>query len=502
MTMKGELSDSQRETLNSMLLEYLMNEGVSEKTLYNLQAELEGYCIEEEAETGGSGETGCSTGSTMRLGRSEDQPVLDCDLVRIFKYGTQGALDIFLKKQCAGDPSSFSDELLRVKVQAWSTVRDVKALLEPQVGIPWNEQRLVHGGRELTEDEQCLAAYHISQGNATLLVSRTAANLALSGSSDETIKLWDLTSGECIKTLKGHCDAIAQIVVDWVEMKAVSSAQDNTLKLWDLNSEACLRTFAVLGESHITSLEVNWMDMKALTDTEDGHMSLLDLQTGQWLKSFDNGSDGVAMTVHWPDMRTLFSQERIVEDDIEHLLILYDLESGRTLQTLEGHEGGVNAVVADWNLGRALSGSSDQTLKLWDLESGMCLATYEGHAGEVNCVVADWPATQALSGSDDWTVKVWDLAYGECVQTMKGHTELIWSIDVDWQGMQALSCSEDESLKLWDVSTGECHTEMKGHCGTVLVVVMSSTRDDLSLKVGPEFKRSDSNRSFAYEQLI
>jgi WD40 repeat protein len=49
---------------------------------------------------------------------------------------------------------------------------------------------------------------------------------------------------------------------------------------------------------------------------------------------------------------------------------IWELESGRELQTLSGHAGVVLAVAVTPDGRRALSASWDKTLKVWDLESG------------------------------------------------------------------------------------------------------------------------------------
>ena len=73
--------------------------------------------------------------------------------------------------------------------------------------------------------------------------------------------------------------------------------------------------------------------------------------------------------------------------------------------SLTGHRNTVRAV-AVVDAQRVVSGSDDNTLKLWDLESGRCVQTLTGHSGTVDAVaVVD--AQRVLSGSDDNTLKVW-----------------------------------------------------------------------------------------------
>ena len=71
------------------------------------------------------------------------------------------------------------------------------------------------------------------------------------------------------------------------------------------------------------------------------------------------------------------------------------------------------AVLADGS--RALSGSCDNTLRLWDLATGETLRTLEGHTDWVTAVAVLADGSRALSGSDDNTLRLWDLATGECL---------------------------------------------------------------------------------------
>ena len=64
----------------------------------------------------------------------------------------------------------------------------------------------------------------------------------ISSSADETIKIWDLLSGECLHTIDGH--------TNWVRNakflsndKIISCADDNSIKIWDLTTKDCIRTF-------------------------------------------------------------------------------------------------------------------------------------------------------------------------------------------------------------------------------------------------------------------
>ena len=49
---------------------------------------------------------------------------------------------------------------------------------------------------------------------------------------------------------------------------------------------------------------------------------------------------------------------------------IWDLETGQTLTTLQGHTDTVSAVAITPDGRRAVSGSEDRTLRVWDLQTG------------------------------------------------------------------------------------------------------------------------------------
>lgn len=61
------------------------------------------------------------------------------------------------------------------------------------------------------------------------------------------MKVWDLATGAEEVTLVGHTGAVWNVAVTSDGTRAVSASSDQTLKLWDLTSGACLATFVADG---------------------------------------------------------------------------------------------------------------------------------------------------------------------------------------------------------------------------------------------------------------
>ena len=73
----------------------------------------------------------------------------------------------------------------------------------------------------------------------------------ISGSDDNTVRVWDLESGECLKVLEGHTDFVKSVALTPDGRKAISGSYDKTVRVWDLESGECLKVL----EGHTSDVE-------------------------------------------------------------------------------------------------------------------------------------------------------------------------------------------------------------------------------------------------------
>jgi hypothetical protein len=224
-----------------------------------------------------------------------------------------------------------------------------------------------------------------------------------SGSLDNTIKVWDLKTGECTATLTGHEDAVYSLAV--FDGNLFSGSWDKTIKFWDLKTR---------------------QSKASLT----GHQSAVESLTAFDGKLFSGSRDGT--------------------------IKVWELETRQCITTLKGHKNSVSSlVILD---GKLFSGSDDCTIKVWELKTGECIATLRGHQDSV-CSLAVFGG-KLFSASDDDTMKVWDLETGECTATLTGHQDSVCSLAVF--GGKLFSGSDDDTIKVWDLETGECTATLRG----------------------------------------
>ncbi len=227
--------------------------------------------------------------------------------------------------------------------------------------------------------------------------------IGLSGSSDKTLKLWDLRTGRELRSLAGHTSAVNLIALTPDGRYALSGSSDNTLKLWDLPAG---REFCTLSghASAVNSIALTPDGRYGLSGSSDNALKLWDLSAGQELFTSEGHMDLVTSAVRSPDGNYGFSGSS------DATLKLRDLASSKEFCIETSHTGSITSAALTPDGRYAISGGDDRTLKLWDLRNGQELSTFAGHTGPVNSVAISPDGRFALSGSRDTTLKFWELS--------------------------------------------------------------------------------------------
>jgi serine/threonine protein kinase/sugar lactone lactonase YvrE len=292
------------------------------------------------------------------------------------------------------------------------------------------------------------------------------ALLALAG-----IYLWNATRSQAIdyvldRTLTGHTNFVESVAFSPDGRWLASGSWDNTIKLWDVASGQNIRTLT----DHtyfVTSVAFSPDGRWLASGSSDQTIKLWDVASGQSLRTLTGHASSVLEVAFSPDGRWLAS------GNYDKTVKLWDVATGREVRTLTGHTREVTNVVFSPDGRWLASGSDDITIKLWDVATGQNIRTVTGHTSEVNSVAFSPDGRWLASGSSDTTIKLWDVASGQNIRTLTDHTSIVNDVAFSPDGRWLASGSWDHSIKLWNVASGQNVRTLTGHTRAVTSVAFS-----------------------------
>ncbi|MGR3276466.1 NB-ARC domain-containing protein [Acaryochloris marina NIES-2412] len=306
---------------------------------------------------------------------------------------------------------------------------------------------------------ECLQTGKGHHGRVRSVAFSHAGDYLASGSDDGTVKLWDLQTALCLQTYEGHRSGVYSVAFSPTAPILASGSGDQTVKLWDCQADQCLRTLQ--GHTNqIFSLAFHPDGQTLACVTLDQTVRLWNWQTTQCLRTWEGHTDWALPVAFHPQGHLIASSSG---DSVIHL---WDWQQQTTTVTLRDHRAVVRSLAFSDDGQYLISGGTDQTVRIWNCQTGRCEQTFYDHPDWVFAV-----AWSSISGQEGWfasgggdpDVRLWSVETGQCQQVLQGHRGQVWSVAFSPDRQSLASGSTDKTVRLWDVQTGECLKVLEGH---------------------------------------
>jgi WD40 repeat protein len=270
-----------------------------------------------------------------------------------------------------------------------------------------------------------------------------------SGSWDQTVKMWDVTTGLPVGTVSDDTQYVQALTSSRDGRYLAAENSRDTVTVWDIAANKAIHTFPT--DRRVIANGNNWVysiafspDNRLLASgMDDKTVRIWDVQSGQAVRDLTAGHRSVIYVAFSPDGRY------IATGGTEKSIIIWDVANGEPVRKLTGHKKMVYTAAFSPDGRYLASASADKTVKIWDLQAGREIHNLIGHDGLVTTVTFSPDGRWLASGSWDKTIRIWDVESGAPLQTLTGNTRSIYSIAFDPQGRWIASGSEDGTIRLW-----------------------------------------------------
>jgi small GTP-binding protein len=262
-----------------------------------------------------------------------------------------------------------------------------------------------------------------------------------------------------LRMLKGHHDAVRSVSFSPDGSYLASASDDETIRLWEVSSGKELRQFR--GHQGAVRSASFSPDGKYLASAGfEKAVRLWEATTGKEMRQF-LGHQGTVKSVSFsPDGKYLAS------GGADCTVRLWEASTGKEMRQLRGHQDFVSSVSFSPDGKYLASGSDDNTIRLWDASSGRHVQTLEGHTNIVAAVAFSSNSELLASKSYDKTVRLWSCQSWECLaiilvpdQNQKDITSLCFHPTMPWlatdtPGSGILCATKSRFIRLWELDIG------------------------------------------------
>ncbi|KAI8618546.1 WD40-repeat-containing domain protein [Chytriomyces sp. MP71] len=324
-------------------------------------------------------------------------------------------------------------------------------------------------------------ATHLFKGHSGVISALTFFNgkqnnvLLASASDDCKVRIWDLKSKKCMAVLDNHVSVVRGVAFSNDGKHLLTGGRDKILNLWEVATGEIIKTIptheamesvGLVSESTrlqlVKKLGLDSNTLIAYSGGEKGIIRLWDIASGECIitqPSETNSSHEIT------DVLLVEQTNKLVAVTSDHNFLFYDaFESlARTHQIVGYNEEIVDICFVNPSESCMAVASNSEQIKIMDLESSNCDILY-GHSNIVVCLDRTRDGMWLASGSKDHSALIWHYnttekrfaLTGSCV----GHNEAIGALAFSRKSNAfLLTGSQDRTIKIWDVAALEKHAK-------------------------------------------
>ncbi|KAG9064399.1 hypothetical protein KI688_003587 [Linnemannia hyalina] len=280
-----------------------------------------------------------------------------------------------------------------------------------------------------------------------------------------SINIYDTSMWRMTRIFRGHHSCVDSIVYSPTSLQLLSGSDDNTVRLWDCESGSCVFVLEHIGQ--VWTVAFSPSGKQVASAGADKTVMLWDVQTGANLSNFTSHNSNIHNISYSPDGHT------IVSVGADRMIRFFDTQTGQPREVWESQSDWMNSVAFSPDGLEIAVGQGNGELLFYNTATGKPTRNWKAHGEAVESVSFSPNNQRVATCSHDGTVKIWSSATGSVLSIFAGHSSRALQVVFSPNGLQLASCSLDKTIRLWDVSSLGTGMDMDGGSDPLTSVLFS-----------------------------
>jgi WD40 repeat protein len=226
----------------------------------------------------------------------------------------------------------------------------------------------------------------------------------VSGSSDGTVRLWNVEMEKVVLKWKGHSDGVESMCWSPDGERVVSGSLDGTARVWDAKTGEPVQGLKLIKTGHEHVFAVSYSPEAKMIATggydEDG-IEIWDAKTGKRLSTIE--LDESVYSLAWTS-----DEKKLIAGSASSIRI-FDTATWQQIAVLEGHTWTIISLTLFPNDRFLASTSLDKSVRLWNLDTLLQVGPPLQHENSVECAAFSADGKLLSTGCEDNNAYVWDI---------------------------------------------------------------------------------------------
>jgi WD40 repeat protein len=296
------------------------------------------------------------------------------------------------------------------------------------------------------------------QGVVQALAVSPNGKFVVSGGQDNTLILWELSTGRIIRSFTEHKKMITSLAFLPDNNRFVSAANDGQVLLWDVQNAKVIKTFT--GSRFALS-----SDGKTLATDNGNQLKIWNIATGKSTKTITAHAKNIYCLKYSNDGKSL------ITGAFDNTAKIFNATTYAETKSFAGHKDAVRSAWISGDGKFVFTSSADSVLKRWDAASKKELNSVKGL---ILGLINDKKQVLVASGLDFKDLALWD--WTNWKEVKKITTDINFkaaTFSSDGKNCVTASGYDGTSLNIWDATNWTKKGKLKAHSCPVLSVAIS-----------------------------